>query len=71
MYPELVIRGADGRIDGVRYEELAPMLLGVVQQQQAKLAAQAKEIDAMQARFAEVQELEKRLDEFTKLHRPN
>jgi trimeric autotransporter adhesin len=27
VYPELVIHGADGRINGVRYEELAPMLL--------------------------------------------
>jgi len=42
VYPELVIHGADGRIDGVRYEELAPMLLSGVQQQQAQLLAQAK-----------------------------
>lgn len=27
VFPELVIRGADGRVEGVRYDELAPMLL--------------------------------------------
>ena len=63
VYPELVIRGADGRIDGVRYEELAPMLLNMVQQQQAKLAAQeeryaslAGQIQEMQRQLAEVQQ---------------
>jgi hypothetical protein len=34
VYPELVIRDEKGRIDGVRYDELAPMLLNEVQQQQ-------------------------------------
>jgi hypothetical protein len=64
VYPELVIRGAGGRIDGVRYEELAPMLLNVVQQQQAKLAAQeerydslARQIQDMQRQLADVQQL--------------
>jgi hypothetical protein len=30
VYPELVIRDQNGRIDGVRYDELAPMLLNEV-----------------------------------------
>jgi hypothetical protein len=33
-----------GRIDGVRYDELAPMLLNEMQQQQRKNAIQAAEI---------------------------
>lgn len=33
IYPELVIRDGSGNIQGVRYEELAPMLLNEVQQQ--------------------------------------
>jgi hypothetical protein len=33
VYPELVIRDQNGRIDGVRYDELAPMLLNEVQKQ--------------------------------------
>jgi hypothetical protein len=43
VYPELVIRGENG-IDGVRYDELAPMLLNEVQQQQRINEAQAAEI---------------------------
>jgi hypothetical protein len=56
VYPELVIHGADGRIDGVRYEELAPMLLNVVQQQQAQLIAQAKVIRDVEAQVAQLNE---------------
>jgi hypothetical protein len=48
VYPELVIRDQTGRIDGVRYDELAPMLLNEVQQQRrqmtAKIDTQAAEI---------------------------
>ena len=41
VYPELVVRDATtGRIDGVRYDELAPMLLNEVQQQQRKMTVQ-------------------------------
>ena len=46
IYPELSIHGADGRIDGVRYEELIPMLLHGIQQQQAQLAVQARKAHA-------------------------
>jgi hypothetical protein len=48
VYPELVIRGEKGRIDGVRYDELAPMLLHEVQQQQRQIDAQAS-VNASQA----------------------
>jgi Chaperone of endosialidase len=68
VYPELVIRGADGRIDGVRYEELAPMLLNAVQQQQAKLAAQAEQIEDMRQQLGRVRELEKQLARLTELY---
>jgi Chaperone of endosialidase len=44
VYPELVIRNEKGRIDGVRYDELAPMLLNEVQQQKQKNDAQAAQI---------------------------
>jgi len=47
VYPELVIHGADGRIDGVRYEELAPMLLYDVQQQQHKLQVQQAAVQTL------------------------
>ena len=40
VYPELVIRDGKGQIQGVRYEELAPMLLNEVQRQQSEIQAQ-------------------------------
>ena len=42
VYPELVIRNESGRIDEVRYDELAPMLLNELQGQQRKIDAQQK-----------------------------
>ena len=47
MYPELVIHGADGRIDGVRYEELAPMLLNEMQQQAAEIRDLKQELSEL------------------------
>ena len=52
VYPELVIRDQTGRIDGVRYDELAPMLLNEIKLQNQKLqrlAAQDAEIRELQA----------------------
>jgi hypothetical protein len=61
IYPELVIRDEAGQIQGVRYDELAPMLLNVVQKQQkqmsaqdAAIEAQATEVSAMKLQFAEL-----------------
>jgi len=76
VYPELVIRDENGRIDGVRYDELAPMLLNEMQQiqkaaaAQANLnveqtqanAAQAAEIRDLKRQVAKVNDLEQRLD---------
>jgi hypothetical protein len=55
VYPELVIRDGNGRIDGVRYDELAPILLGEVQRQ-------AAEIHDLKQQAARVNALEQRLD---------
>jgi hypothetical protein len=49
VYPELVVRNESGRIDSVRYDELAPMLLKEVQEQQRKIAAQTEHIRAFGA----------------------
>jgi hypothetical protein len=49
VYPDLVIRDQKGRIDGVRYDELAPMLLNEVKQQKQQLAAQAAQIRRLEA----------------------
>jgi t-SNARE complex subunit (syntaxin) len=37
VYPELVVRDQKGRIDGVRYDELTPILLNEQQRQAAAL----------------------------------
>jgi hypothetical protein len=57
VYPELVIRDQAGRIDGVRYDELAPMLLNEVQQQQQKIDGQAGEISDLKQQMAELKAL--------------
>jgi trimeric autotransporter adhesin len=61
VYPELVIRDDSGKIQGVRYEELAPMLLNEVQKQQQINAAehqhartQDAEIGQLKAQLAEM-----------------
>lgn len=62
VYPELVIRDEQGQVEGVRYEELAPMLLNELQTQQQtsklqakQLATQSEQLEAMQARIAELE----------------
>jgi hypothetical protein len=64
VYPELVIRNESGRIDGVRYDELAPMLLNEVKkqaaeirdlkQQQKQSVAQAEQLRDVQQQLAEL-----------------
>jgi trimeric autotransporter adhesin len=49
VYPELVIRNPDGTIEGVQYEELTPLLLNQVQQQQTELAELRARLDRIEA----------------------
>jgi hypothetical protein len=55
VYPELVIRDEKGRIDGVRYDELAPMLLNEAQGQRRIIAKQADKITAQALQLRDVQ----------------
>ena len=48
ILPDLVIRDADGRPDGVKYDKLAVYLLGVIKTQREQLAAQQSEIATQQ-----------------------
>jgi hypothetical protein len=59
VYPELVVRDATtGRIDAVRYDELAPMLLNEMQQQHAQMAEKFDtQARANTAQAAEIREL--------------
>jgi hypothetical protein len=61
VYPELVIRDRSGKIQGVRYEELAPMLLKEVQHQAAEirdLKQQQQTQLALQSEHAAAQDAE-------------
>jgi trimeric autotransporter adhesin len=61
VFPELVIRDEKGRIDGVRYDELAPMLLNEMQQQQRINSAQAAEIRELKGQAAELNNLKEEM----------
>jgi Chaperone of endosialidase len=68
VYPELVIRDAAGKIQGVRYDELAPMLLNEVQKQAAEIQ-QLKQQQKQLATQAEVNDLKQQLQTaLTTLH---
>ena len=54
VYPELVIRDNSGTIQGVRYDELAPMLLNEVQQQARTMATQAEQLTELRVQLAEL-----------------
>jgi hypothetical protein len=55
VYPKLVVRDrTTGRIDTVRYDELAPMLLNEAQRQRLTIAAQAAEIRDLKQQMAEL-----------------
>lgn len=55
VYPELVIRDDAGNIQGVRYEELAPMLLNEVQKQAAEIRDLRKLVVEMRAGLLKLQ----------------
>jgi hypothetical protein len=46
VYPELVTKGADGKVQSVQYHELIPMLLNELQHQQQQQDAQAQQLSA-------------------------
>ena len=55
VFPELVIRDEAGAIQGVRYDELAPMLLSEMQKQMKKIDTQAAEISELKQQLAGIQ----------------
>jgi hypothetical protein len=56
IYPGLVARSPDGRIESVHYQFLAPMLLNEFQKQQRVIVAQATEMDRQTMRIAELEQ---------------
>jgi hypothetical protein len=67
VYPELVIRNENGGIDGVRYDELAPMLLNEMERQHAQMAekidTQGAKIASLEQQVAKVNDMEHELAE--------
>src|SRR5262249_50383081 len=49
VYPELVTKGADGKVESVQYHELIPMLLNEVQRQQQRLERQSQQLAELKA----------------------
>ena len=61
VYPELVIRDAAGAVQGVRYDELAPMLLNEVQKQAAEMRDLKSQLANMEAALAEMHSKDQRV----------
>jgi hypothetical protein len=57
VYPELVIRDEAGKIQGVRYDELAPMLLNEAQRQRAQLQQQAAQLNDTRQQLTDLKQL--------------
>src|SRR5262249_10936705 len=52
VFPDLVVKGADGQVHTVQYQKLTPMLLNEVQKQHQQLDQQAETIQLLQQRLA-------------------
>jgi hypothetical protein len=63
--PELVTKGADGKVESVQYHELIPMLLNEVQHQQQRLETQSQELAELKAQNAALVERLGRLEAAT------
>src|SRR5271166_4962346 len=68
VYPELVIRDEKGEIQGVRYDELAPMLLNEMQQQKAQLEQQNTQLRDMQQLKSQLQDTQHQVEELKQLN---
>jgi hypothetical protein len=74
VLPEVVYRNAEGKVEGVRYEELTPMLVALAQKQQAAAREQKTVIDALKSKvdaqavqLIEMSELERQVAELKSL----
>ena len=52
LYPELVSHGDDGKVQGVRYSMLIPMLLNELQKQARDRQRQAMRLERLEERIA-------------------
>ena len=56
VYPDMVARSADGQIETVKYQILAPMLLNELQKQNTTIAVQKEQIGAQQHQIRSLEE---------------
>jgi hypothetical protein len=56
VYPELVIKGEKGEIEGVQYQGLIPLVVNEVQHQQQVLGTQARQLTAQSQELAALKE---------------
>ena len=56
VYPELVTKDEDGKVESVQYHELIPMLLNELQHQQQMLEAQAEQLTQLKADNGQLRE---------------
>jgi hypothetical protein len=73
VYPDLVVRNASGQIEGLRYDELTPILLREVQEQQQALVAQDKQVATQEKQLttqaAQLHELQQQFADMTESNR--
>jgi Chaperone of endosialidase len=63
IYPELVVRDDTGKIQGIRYDELAPILLNEVQLQLTEVATLKQQVEQQQQKLTEVEQLKQQVAE--------
>ncbi len=61
IYPDLAVKGADGKIETVQYQKLTPMLLNELQKQHRELEQQAETIRVQQKRIAQQEEEDQKM----------
>jgi hypothetical protein len=52
LLPDVVVRGADGRVEGIDYQHFPALLLSAVQRQHAVIQAQEERLRALESRLA-------------------
>jgi len=68
IYPELVIHDGTGQIQGIRYDELAPMLLNELQQQLTDVATLKQKVQQQEQKLSDIDQLK---EEVADLKRAN
>jgi len=56
VYPDMVLRAADGQIETVKYQVLGPMLLNELQKQNTTIAAQKEQIRTQEQQIRSLEE---------------